>query len=347
MQWVLSIFDRFRFGDRPAGPTRTERRAAAAYASSLRARRVDAEAMRTEITTHLANTQMATAPRAPGYDLLIPGHKPIRFSPPTANAAVNPPNLPYFYEETTTLVLSYLITRFQTAVLFDVGAGLGYFSRVAASHAKHPAKAYAFEMRPDRMERLLANIAGDSFGSRVFPQQVALTDAHKGANDIWYASSTLFETRPDTADYRERWRWLKFNFRGGFNGNFATANVLMTSIDHFVETSGVWPDVIKIDVDGYEGRVLEGGANLLARRRPFILLELHKDKKLRFGVRRRDIADHLFEIGYQALFLTDHQDRLKCEVIEIRPGDPLIDRQETDLILFLHPDFQRNAQGRT
>lgn len=338
----MSIFNRFRFGDRPTQRSRIERREPINHARSLKTSALDANGLRAEIVRHLADTQMAMVSHERGHDLLIPGHMPIRFSP--SHAVYHRPT-PQFYEETTTLVLSYLLGRFRTSVLFDIGAGLGYFARVAASHASAPAKAYAFEMRADRLERLKANVAKDPFGTRIIPQLVGLTDTHKGEADVWYASSILFETRPEAADFRERWRWLKFNFRSGLNRDFSTAKILMTSLDHFTEAIGVWPDIIKIDVDGYEGRVIEGGTSILSRHHPFVLLELHKDKKLRFGVRRRDIANQLFDLGYQALFLTDHQDRLKCEVVEVASGDPLIERQETDLILFFHPAFQRNGQG--
>lgn len=343
----MSIFDRIRHADRPKQDDGEVRRGAVSGFSlrKTKARLVDWEVLRADIAAHLANTQMSLASHEHGYNLLIPGHNPIAFRPPHNGAVLHKPAHPFFYEETTTLLLSFLITRFQTSLFFDIGAGLGYFARVAASHIKHAPSVYAFEMRPDRMSQLEANIANDAFGARILPRLAGLTDVHKGPTDIWYASSILFETRPDAADYRERWRWLKFNLRSGFNGTFTSANVPMTSVDHVAETAGAWPDIVKVDVDGYEGRVLEGALKVLVTHRPFILLELHKDKKLRFGVRRRDIANSLFDLGYRALFLTDHQDRLKCEVVEVRSGDPLIDRQETDLLLFFHPEFQRNDQA--
>jgi FkbM family methyltransferase len=326
----MNVFDRLRGDHRP-----TQRLAPAKHDRSPGASAPDADELGSDIVHHLANTEMAMVSHERGYDLLIPGHKPIRWPAPS-----NLRTVPRIYEETTTLVLSYLIERLGAPVLFDVGAGLGHFSRVAASHANGRARAYAFEMRRDRLEQLLANIARDSFRARIFPQHVGLTDSHKGEADVWYTSSILFETKPEVADFRERWRWLKFNFRSGLNRDFANTKILMTSLDHFARGIGLWPDIVKIDVDGYEGRVLAGAAETLSRR-PFILLELHKDKKLRFGARRRDIANTLFNLGYRALFLTDHQDRLKCEVVAVESGDPLLERQETDLILFFHPAFQR------
>jgi FkbM family methyltransferase len=332
----MSIIHRFRSGGAPSHPY--EGASHAPLRLDMEAAAIDGEALRSEINEFLANSQMAIERDGGQFELLIRGHHSILF---TSTNLLTPKSPTRFYEETTTLLLSYLIERFRPSTFFDIGAGIGYFSRVAASRADCEVKVQAFEMRPDRLERLRASVATDPYGARVTSNLIGLTDGHKGETDIHYASSILFETLPDTNDYRERWRWLKFNVRGSFNRDFASAKVLMTSLDHFTETRNLAPDVIKIDVDGYEGRVLEGGMGMLARHKPFLLLELHKDKKLRFGVRRRDIANRLFDLGYRALFLTDHQDRLKCQVLDIERGDPLIDRQETDLILFYHPDYQR------
>lgn len=330
----MSIVDRLRFG---AAHTRADTaEPIATLTLDLASGVISAAALQAEITSHLINARLAIALNAGDRELLIPGHQPIRFS---SDNPLSPNNNLRIYEETTTLALSYLIDRFRTATFFDIGAGIGYFSRIAASSLSCDVTVHAFEMRPDRLQRLRACVAGDTFGAQVHSHLIGLTDTHKGENEIYYASSILFETPPQARDYRERWRWLKFNVRGGFNRDFASAKVLMTSLDHFCASQAARPDIIKIDVDGYEGRVLEGATETLKRDRPFLLLELHKDKKLRFGVRRRDIAERLFEAGYRALFFTDHQNRLKCKVIDLSRGNALIDRQETDLILFYHPGY--------
>lgn len=336
----MSIIHRIRSVAPPAQPDEGAARAQSRL--DMGADAIDGDALLSEVSEFLANSQMAIVRDAGNFNLIIPGHHPIRF---TAANPLTPKNLTRFYEETTTLLLSYLIERFRPSSFFDIGAGIGYFSRVAASRADCEVKAQAFEMRPDRLQRLRASVAADPYGLRVTSNLIGLTDAHKGETDIHYASSILFETAPETNDFRERWRWFKFNVRGSLNRDFSSAKVLMTSLDYFTDSRGVAPDVIKIDVDGYEGRVLEGGMETLTRHKPFLLLELHKDKKLRFGVRRREIADKLFDLGYCALFMTDHQDRLSCQVLRIERGDPLIDRQETDLILFYHPDYQRARES--
>ena len=88
------------------------------------------------------------------------------------------------YEETTTALVSYLITRFRPRQFFDVGAHNGYFSRVAASHIASPSQVQAFEMRPDSFESLQRNFAQHAPSRGKKAHNVGLTDRHKGLTDV-------------------------------------------------------------------------------------------------------------------------------------------------------------------
>ena len=107
---------------------------------------VSAAAMQPEIVAHLREPKISFVLEKQRYALCIPGHAPISW--PTAHSKP-----PAFYEETTTLVLNYLLERFGAAVLFDIGADAGYFSRVAAAY-KGKVSAHAFEMRPEKIARM-------------------------------------------------------------------------------------------------------------------------------------------------------------------------------------------------
>jgi len=59
------------------------------------------------------------------------------------------------------------------------------------------------------------------------------------------------------------------------------------------------PDVIKIDVEGAELQVLEGGRRLLAEHRPLLLMEIHHICQM-FGVKNL-----LHSLGYQLSILDE------------------------------------------
>lgn len=57
-------------------------------------------------------------------------------------------------------------------------------------------------------------------------------------------------------------------------------------------------DFLKIDVEGYEPRVLDGAAKTIHRYRPLILLEMNAGTLARYGADYRTIFDWLMRFGY-------------------------------------------------
>ena len=243
-----------------------------------------------------------------------------------------------FHEETATLVTSYLLGRLRPRAFFDVGAWQGYFSLLAASHLQARTAVHAFEMRPHGVDALNDRLHGIDLPGRVHVRLAGLSDQHVGNTRVWYARMKMFEREPEPREYQESvWRRLKFFVKGNKERALRSVDLMVTSLDRYCDDHGVAPDLMKIDVDGYEGKVLRGARNLLRNAPPTILLELHKDEVQRDGILRADVVKMLFDAGYSALFLTDHQSREQCEVVSVRPGDPLLARQQTDMIVFVPP----------
>jgi FkbM family methyltransferase len=289
------------------------------------------EELRWDLVTHLRTTKLSFVVDGGRHYLTIPGHLPILSAPVPSRATGT-----HFYEETTTLALNFLLSRVRPRRFWDVGAGQGYFSRVAASFRQGAPEVDAFEMRPDEVRRMRRTLQGDPFAGRIRLHQAAMSDKDVADALVWQARSLLFEEQPTRGDYEEAWwRRLKFWLRNDkTRGLFAFATDV-ASIDGFAKRSGRSPDVIKIDVEGYEGRVLRGARETLRKSRPYVLLELHADGKQRFGLQRHEIAQCMFDAGYDALFFTDHQNKSRCEVLTIGPGDAVLRRPETDLVLFV------------
>ncbi len=277
--------------------------------------------------------------------LQIPGHKPhviaaLAHAKDPFEIRLSKRSNRDFYEETTTLLISFLVGRFRPKVFFDLGASTGHFAFVAASHLGAAAEAHAFEMQPNLVDIIETTAADRHLTGKVTGHLCGLSDTHVGQQRIWYVRTKMFEHEPAEHEYREPW-WirLKFALQGSTSerGKLFNADVLVTSLDRFCEDHNLAPELIKIDVDGYEGKVLRGAERVLRKIRPVILLELHKDAKQRDGISRSACAAMLFDAGYSALFITDHQDLARCRLVEAGPQDELFARQETDMVLFIPP----------
>ncbi len=298
--------------------------------------------------TFLAHTRLANVTDQAGQRWLsIPGHDPhiiraLKHRRDPLEIRITRRSNRDFYEETTTLLISFLTGYFKTSTFFDLGASTGYFAFVAASHAHTRPRAHAFEMQPYLIEMIDQTARERGLSDRVVSHLTGLSDVHRGRRRIWYARTKMFETEPAPGAYLEPW-WIrmKFALQGGQTerGALNSAEVLLTSLDRFCSDNAVSPDLIKIDVDGYEGKVLRGAKHLLSDTQPVILLELHKDAKQRDGISRTNCVGMLFAAGYRALFVTDHQDLERCKLVEARPDDPLFERQQTDMVLFIPPKW--------
>jgi len=245
-----------------------------------------------------------------------------------------------FYEETATLVFSYLLDRLQPETVFDIGAWQGYFSLLAASHIAARPTVFGFDMRPAGIEATVQRVQELGWADRVHPRLCGLSDTHIGATRVWAARMKMFESKPREEEYREAvWRRLKFFLKGDARRGLREVDLTVTTLDRFCTDHGVAPRLMKIDVDGYEGKILRGAGHLLRTAKPTILLELHRDEAQRDGITRTKVADILFEAGYEALFLTDHHARERCQLVPVQRGHPLLTRQETDMLIFYPSDL--------
>ncbi|HZR23149.1 MAG TPA: FkbM family methyltransferase [Vicinamibacterales bacterium] len=76
-------------------------------------------------------------------------------------------------------------------------------------------------------------------------------------------------------------------------------SVAVVALDDDLERLSVAPDLIKIDVEGYEYEVLRGARRTIARHHPTVFLELHLDLLERRGRAAADVVDELYGAGYR------------------------------------------------
>ena len=70
------------------------------------------------------------------------------------------------------------------------------------------------------------------------------------------------------------------------------------ALDGYCQIHGLAPEVIKIDVEGSEIGVLEGGRDTLGRRRPLIFLSVHPAELGLLGRTTDELAGLIDDLGY-------------------------------------------------
>ncbi len=292
------------------------------------------------LSASIADFRPQVEQRSGGHFLILPDCEPIPWRAPKKRkwlARENPNAI--FYEESTTAAMLFFFARANVRVMLDAGARLGYFATLALNFKPHPIDAYAFEIDPHGTEQFVK--AAEEAATRGRHGELllsGLSDEHLGQRDIWISVTKMFESEAEAAGYRDSpWVRLKMALRGRKDRDLPQRySVTITSIDAFCASRTLAPGLIKIDVDGYEAKVVPGALETLRAHKPVVFLELHKRKFIeRFNVTRAEIVAPLFDMGYRALLLEDHRDRSR-PIRVIDKNSPEIGREATDMFIFYH-----------
>ena len=156
----------------------------------------------------------------------------------------------------------------------DIGSHYGIYSLTFTSVNPY-GKAYAIEPSPKCFDILERN-------RRLNPKMNL------------YSENVAFGK--STGEIMMHYEWV--HLIGDHSGNSNGVPIHTTTLDKFVQSKLIAPDILKIDVDGYEGPVIDGGMEFLSKNHPLIFLELHGEWIERYGYSASGIYHKLREIGY-------------------------------------------------
>ena len=144
----------------------------------------------------------------------------------------------------------------------DIGAHYGDFTLLAAELVGHSGMVRSFEPASDSFNILSRNVAGRN-NITVFP--VAVSDGV--ANVVFYE----FENMQSEYNSMEIGQ---FENEGWFKRKAPRkVSIAATGIDRVTGEMGFMPDIIKVDVEGAEDKVVLGGQSFLQSHAPVIILE--------------------------------------------------------------------------
>jgi FkbM family methyltransferase len=169
-------------------------------------------------------------------------------------------------------------------VMIDIGANDGLFTIFAASKVGKQGRVLAFEPSRREFGRLQSNIQMNHLENVIAISKAA-------SNEIGFAQLKISEYGHEGQ-----------NTLGDFVGNVRQSGVQTVEtccLDMVPEVRTLQRlDLIKIDVEGAEHKVLEGAQGVIQNFKPIILLEL-MDKALRYqGSSATQIVQYLQSLGY-------------------------------------------------
>lgn len=165
-------------------------------------------------------------------------------------------------------------------VAVDVGAHVGVFAVPASDAVGQAGRVVSFEPNPMVLPLLRRNLTANGC-ENVELERYAVSDG------------------PGTARLAQHDSSLGFTSLRSFEGVSRTFDVETVRLDDFLAERSLAPSLIKIDVEGAEGLVLEGAAGTLERNPAcIVVLELHPTAKA-FGHAPADVLDLLERVGHR------------------------------------------------
>ena len=176
------------------------------------------------------------------------------------------------------------------AVIYDVGANIGYVSLLLAKAAGENGHVYAFEALPENAERWHRNVSLNGMESRMSLFAGAVTQAAGSVRFMVHASSGMGKAA-GSAGRQDQYQ--------------SEISVVGISLDEFVYgQNNPPPQIVKMDIEGGEVLALPGMQRVLKDARPLMLMELHGPESCRMAWETLTAADYQIcwmQHGYPAV----------------------------------------------
>ena len=198
--------------------------------------------------------------------------------------------------------------------VIDVGAHIGDFTVIAAKRVGKTGKVFAFEPTLQSYNLASKNINEHKL-SNVILEQLIVSNKN-GKTHLWFDkySSGSNSISANNLHY----------------GKGGSIEVNQIKLDDYLSNSSVQPadvGILKMNVEGSEGRIIAGAENLLREGSPIIMMEFWPYGLKQVGDDAEKLFDLLLNYGYTASMIDT---KLGSEAHRIRKGD----------LFPLKPEFQ-------
>jgi FkbM family methyltransferase len=171
--------------------------------------------------------------------------------------------------------MSFVMHLLRPGLMFvDVGANIGAFTILAAGVAGASAK--AFEPSPHTYETLARNLRLNGLQGRAQAIQAAV-GRNVGETQFSIGLGTENHVATNTAGQNSQ-------------------RVRMTTLDHELAESP--PDLLKVDVEGFESEVFAGATSTLKQSRLGAIIVEHNNSGTRYGFDENDLHARIRQCGF-------------------------------------------------
>ena len=193
-------------------------------------------------------------------------------------------------------------------IFFDIGANIGLFTVLGAAKVAPQGSVHAFEPLREPAENLRKNVRINNMSKLVLVNCFGLSDK-KGVQKIWQceegfsAFSSMGKPILDTGS------------------RMTEIEVKVEMLDHYVDAHKISQiALIKMDVEGWEHKVLEGASRTLTAQSPVILIEFTDGAAANAGSSTLALRQKLESMGYRFYEWNDRDKKLEAHNVHQKYG---------------------------
>lgn len=183
-----------------------------------------------------------------------------------------------------------LCRRYDT--IFDIGANVGYASILACM--EQPGKQLLLaDPNPQALDAARENLEKNGLGQNKTYINAFVGD--KVGEEVKFytlgtgSAGSMFASHADSAR--------------AVNSHYM---VPTTTLDVIVGETGLWPDLVKIDVEAAESYVLNGASQIAVSRPMVFMVEMHGPEEMPMERNAGLVLDWCYKTGYTAWYLKEH-----------------------------------------
>lgn len=199
--------------------------------------------------------------------------------------------------------------------IFDVGANHGITALLMASAMSNTGQLYAFEASEKACQIIQENAQLNQLTEQIQIVNAVLAERSGITLDFYWSEASGGAS-------------ILYNYLG----HIRPLQKITLALGDFVAQTGVSPELIKIDVEGAERRVLAGCQQMMRKASPTIFLELHSWQEMSLVDNAQLILNDLAGVDYKMIYLRTKEivqdascfaERGRCHVILMPNERPL------------------------